>query len=279
MFQDEFTFPEHVSDDLLIQLLDGELAARHATRAKLHLASCWVCRGRIQELEQTVQCFLEYRRLAVESIGEPQKWTGFRSRLDQQASQLMAKPQYHWRWWVAACAAAAGLGALMLTWPLWQAVPPLPTPAARLPLRVPLAPPVTAKSPERRSVRPGRMSSTLVAVEPGLIPGTPFLGDVTAHSSIARDGEGRIARLQEGQTTLILDPVANSAYVIDHERMVAEQMPLSLALQGQWAVLPRLTNLRRDEPPGSLFKIPEGFEVRPFKRKKIPTQQEEGGRR
>jgi hypothetical protein len=48
----------HVTDQDLLLASDGELSARDAARVESHLAACWECRVRNQELEQAVAGFL-----------------------------------------------------------------------------------------------------------------------------------------------------------------------------------------------------------------------------
>jgi hypothetical protein len=48
----------HISDQDLLLASDGELSARETTRIRAHLAACWECRVRSQELDQAVAGFL-----------------------------------------------------------------------------------------------------------------------------------------------------------------------------------------------------------------------------
>jgi anti-sigma factor RsiW len=53
----------HVSDQDLVLAADGELPARAAARVESHLAACWTCRVRQQEIEGAVGEFVRtYRR-------------------------------------------------------------------------------------------------------------------------------------------------------------------------------------------------------------------------
>jgi hypothetical protein len=49
----------HLPDENLLLLADGELTARRATEANAHLSSCWECRARLRQLEETIADFVE----------------------------------------------------------------------------------------------------------------------------------------------------------------------------------------------------------------------------
>jgi hypothetical protein len=53
----------HPRDEELLMTADGELSGRRATRVRAHLASCWDCRARMEEIEDTIADFARvYRR-------------------------------------------------------------------------------------------------------------------------------------------------------------------------------------------------------------------------
>jgi hypothetical protein len=52
----------HLSDQELLMLADGELSARESAQADSHLATCWACRARKQELESTIAEFIRFHR-------------------------------------------------------------------------------------------------------------------------------------------------------------------------------------------------------------------------
>jgi hypothetical protein len=94
------------------------------------------------------------------------------------------------------------------------------------------------------------LSSAQFGLVGGIVQGAPYMADVTTESvqvlgdgtrlrhqtafSVARDGAGRIARLENGQTVFVLDPVANVSYNIDHQQKTVQQMPLARAPQDNW---------------------------------------------
>ena len=52
----------HLSDQELLQALDGELTPRETERAQAHLAACWACRSRQQEIEAAIGEFIRLQR-------------------------------------------------------------------------------------------------------------------------------------------------------------------------------------------------------------------------
>ena len=62
MFQE----PDHLSDEEILLLLDGESARRAARNARAHLAGCGSCRSRMSELQATMEGFASHHRRALE---------------------------------------------------------------------------------------------------------------------------------------------------------------------------------------------------------------------
>ena len=54
----------HPRDEELLMTADGELSGHRSTRVRAHLASCWDCRARMEEIEDTIADFARvYRQL------------------------------------------------------------------------------------------------------------------------------------------------------------------------------------------------------------------------
>src|SRR5215470_17007238 len=65
-------FDSHISDHQLLSEADGELSPREAKRVERHLASCWTCRARKQEIENTVGDFVRSHHEALDAqLPEP----------------------------------------------------------------------------------------------------------------------------------------------------------------------------------------------------------------
>jgi hypothetical protein len=99
----------HLSDEELLLAVDGELSAHDAGRAASHLAACWACRARKQEIEASIGEFIRTHR-------ENLDWRipsadGPRALLKAQLAQLAVPRRLHWRlWWAVPAIAAAALG-------------------------------------------------------------------------------------------------------------------------------------------------------------------------
>jgi len=109
----------HLSDQELLLAADGELSARDAGRVEWHLAACWTCRARKQEIEAAIGEFIRLHRLNFDRQLPPPD--GRRALLKAQLAQ-MAETQRTVSWlpWLRA-AAAFGFVAITCflshTWP------------------------------------------------------------------------------------------------------------------------------------------------------------------
>jgi hypothetical protein len=88
----------HLSDQELILAVDGELSARDAGRAQSHLAACWACRARKQEIEATIGDIVRLHRRNLD--GELPPADGSRALLKAQLSQLAETQQSYWLQWL-----------------------------------------------------------------------------------------------------------------------------------------------------------------------------------
>jgi hypothetical protein len=122
----------HLSDQELLQALDGELTPREAHRAQSHLAACWACRSRRLEMEAAIGEFIRLQRGALDR--QLPSAEGPRALLKAQLAQLgAAQSTQHPRWlrgisqrlsWVAvALAVMAPLTYLAVSISRWSATP------------------------------------------------------------------------------------------------------------------------------------------------------------
>ncbi len=75
----------HLSDEVLVSLLDGELPPGKRRAARKHVDRCWACRTRLAELESQIQ---QFTRLLRDQSDPPPAWI-FRAR---QKFQERARP-------------------------------------------------------------------------------------------------------------------------------------------------------------------------------------------
>jgi len=78
----------HLSDEQLLLALDGELSAHGAAEVEDHVASCWACRARREQIEKVIGDVVDYRDQLVQPYFSFS--TGRRSRFINQLDQLAA---------------------------------------------------------------------------------------------------------------------------------------------------------------------------------------------
>ena len=76
----------HLSDQELLMAADGELASREVERVESHLAACWECRTRKQEMESAIGEFIRFQRGSFDKLVPPSD--GPRALLKAQIGQL-----------------------------------------------------------------------------------------------------------------------------------------------------------------------------------------------
>jgi len=86
----------HLSDQELLQALDGELTPRETERAQSHLAACWACRSRKQEIETAIGEFIRLQRSALD--GQLPSADGPRALLKARLAELSATQSARPRW-------------------------------------------------------------------------------------------------------------------------------------------------------------------------------------
>jgi anti-sigma factor RsiW len=83
-----FKEPDHLSDEDILLVLDGESSRKIARSAQAHLAACWECRSRMGELEGTIEAFVSlHRRTLGRELPDPKVPTALlRARLAEAAA-------------------------------------------------------------------------------------------------------------------------------------------------------------------------------------------------
>jgi hypothetical protein len=79
----------HLTEEVLIRFLDGELAKRGSEAAARHLDACWTCRSRREQLRQAMDRFVQLEEALVEAsaITPTTSWAGIRERLNVTGAQ------------------------------------------------------------------------------------------------------------------------------------------------------------------------------------------------
>jgi hypothetical protein len=95
----------HLSDQELLLGLDGELSSRDAGRVAAHLAECWTCRARQQEIGKAIADFVRLPNAPLPPAEGP------RALLRAQMSQNRPGKDQNWRLMAGICALLlVGLG-------------------------------------------------------------------------------------------------------------------------------------------------------------------------
>ena len=84
-------FDKHLNDEELLLAIDGELSGPRAKQAEEHLAECWDCRVRKQNLEKTIGNFVEARHAEFDAQVQPT--AGLRSLFKANLEQIATEPQ------------------------------------------------------------------------------------------------------------------------------------------------------------------------------------------
>jgi anti-sigma factor RsiW len=80
----------HLSDHELLRAADGDLSPRQLRRAEAHLAECWTCRARRQEIENTIAEFVRAHLQDLQLPAQEGPRALLRARLAQMAENPVA---------------------------------------------------------------------------------------------------------------------------------------------------------------------------------------------
>lgn len=123
----------HCSDEVLLGYLDRELDPAERTRADSHLAACWLCRARLNEMDQTVQ---RVAGLLIDGLRSPDRAARAREgflehvqRFEKKSPVLSIPSSGKARWRIiAALATAAAVLIAIVGWTLRSRTTPVPLP-------------------------------------------------------------------------------------------------------------------------------------------------------
>ena len=75
----------HPAEETLLACADGELSDREAARVRKHLENCWSCRAQLDEIQETITLFVNFRSQIQNPLGEPppNNWSNFDGKLAQ----------------------------------------------------------------------------------------------------------------------------------------------------------------------------------------------------
>lgn len=124
----------HLSDDDLLLASDGELPAAAVARVQSHLAACWACRARKQQLDNAVVNFVQTYRGALDSqLPSPD---GPRALLRARINELQTTQRHAWNTWFRefswrrSFSVAVVACAVTIAWFVWPTISSSPVKAA-----------------------------------------------------------------------------------------------------------------------------------------------------
>jgi hypothetical protein len=83
-------FEQHLNHEELLLAIDGELSSSRGEQVEEHLAACWDCRARKQNLEKTIGNFVAARHAEFDAQVQPR--AGLRALLKANLEQIAAEP-------------------------------------------------------------------------------------------------------------------------------------------------------------------------------------------
>src|SRR5580658_2446733 len=92
--QDVKLLEGHPSEDQLLLTLEGEVAGEEAARVQQHVAGCWSCKARYEEMQRGILAFVEYReKRYLPALEAPSgSSSGFRTRLRAMINEVAPAP-------------------------------------------------------------------------------------------------------------------------------------------------------------------------------------------
>lgn len=83
----------HPAEETLLACVDGELSDKEAARVRKHLENCWSCRAQLDELQDAITLFVNFRSQIQNPLAPapPNNWGGFDRKLAQAAVEDESK--------------------------------------------------------------------------------------------------------------------------------------------------------------------------------------------
>jgi hypothetical protein len=87
----------HLTEEHLLMLVDGELSAKDAVNTRGHLETCWTCRAELEKIEETISTFVEFKKKVQIPFSPtpPNNWNNFNRKLNE-IKREETKPQRSW---------------------------------------------------------------------------------------------------------------------------------------------------------------------------------------
>src|ERR1700689_1249833 len=80
----------HLTEEVLVRFLDGELDKRATEIAARHLDACWTCRSKREQFRRAMDRFVQMEEALIDAsiTAPPSSWAGFRDRLNIAGAEV-----------------------------------------------------------------------------------------------------------------------------------------------------------------------------------------------
>ncbi|MFN0172478.1 MAG: hypothetical protein ACKV22_39245 [Bryobacteraceae bacterium] len=95
----------HPDEELLLRYRDRELPEGEASGLETHLDACGTCRADLDDVDDALEAYLQYRREVLDRIDPPESWDGFEGRLAAMSAEPRRTLASRWRVWLPVAAA------------------------------------------------------------------------------------------------------------------------------------------------------------------------------
>src|SRR5260370_16097593 len=94
----EFRVENHLTEERVLRLLDGELDKRQKEVVMRHLESCWACRRKREQFQEAMGRFVEFEEALTNTVvvPPPNGWSGFRLRLREVSGGAAGRRERAW---------------------------------------------------------------------------------------------------------------------------------------------------------------------------------------
>ena len=80
----------HPMEETLLACVDGELSAKETAQIRRHLENCWTCRAKLDDIEETIKLFVNFRSQIQNPLVEspPSNWSNFDRKISEISAEL-----------------------------------------------------------------------------------------------------------------------------------------------------------------------------------------------
>jgi len=129
---------DHLSEEQLLMLVDGELSSKESGNAREHLETCWTCRGELEKIEETISTFVEFRKKIQTPLTEPppNNWSNFNRQIAKIKREESTPPRLWFNFSnlspIQLRFGIASIAAILIIALVWQLIPTAAVSASEL---------------------------------------------------------------------------------------------------------------------------------------------------